>query len=413
MLEEIFKSSEKCAQLRAGLLGPYIDGFVVAERDQGFSCLTVYNHLRVVEALSQWLDRCGIRIENLNEARLTQFIRWRKRRHNRRRDGHNVLSRMLAHLRAQGVVKPGCAQELPTSKDEEVVLRFERHLARDRGFVPSTIRKYGSLVREFIQVRFSTRHLRLESLQVPEIQSFITDFAEQRGRSRAKDLIQALRTFLRWLQASGLIAIDLAAGIVGVASWRLGSVPATLTQREVRRLLRACDRHSLKGRRDFAVLMLLARLGLRAGEVVKLEIDDIDWRRAELTVHRKPGREDRLPLPRDVGEALVAYLRYVRPPCSERRVFICMNAPHRALGRSATVSSIVSAALKRAGLTPCSRGAHLLRHSLATQLLRQGATMAEIGGVLGHESAGATEIYAKVDISALRTVAQPWPGGSR
>jgi site-specific recombinase XerD len=227
--------------------------------------------------------------------------------------------------------------------------------------------------------------------------------------------VSIVRSFLRFLWQAGEISRDLAAAIPPFRRWRLVEVPKYLQAAEVTHLLASVDRTSASGRRNYAILLLLARLGLRAGEVVRLELDDLDWRTGELTVRGKGSVHARLPLPTDVGAALAAYLRTDRPACATRRVFICRKAPHRGLGHAATVSTLVHAALTRAGLTPPSTGAHVLRHSLATDLLRRGSSLDDIGEVLRHRLRQTTEIYAKVDVDRLRTVAQPWPmpGGAR
>lgn len=228
-------------------------------------------------------------------------------------------------------------------------------------------------------------------------------------------MVTALRSFFRFLLRTGDVEIDLSSCVLSVAQGRGSSIPRFIGQEEVERLLRACDPESRVGRRDYAILLLLARLGLRASEVLALELSDVDWRAGEITVPGKGKTRERLPLPQDVGEALAAYLRRDRPPCSPRRVFTCMRAPHRGFANPSTVSTIVMRALERAELRPPVRGAHLLRHSLATGMLRRGASLREIGQVLRHRSQNATEVYAKVDFAALRSVAQPWPrrGGGR
>jgi integrase/recombinase XerD len=196
-----------------------------------------------------------------------------------------------------------------------------------------------------------------------------------------------------------------------VADWRLSILPKYLTPEQVERVLKACNRGTASGRRDYAILLLLARLGLRAGEVVALQLDDINWRAGEIIVRGKGLFHDRMPLPPDVGEALTSYLRRGRPACPTRRVFVCMKAPRRGLAGSSTLTTIVRRALVRADLHPTFKGAHLLRHSLATSLLRSGATMGEIGEVLRHRVPTTTEIYAKVDFDGLRSLAHPWPIG--
>jgi len=197
-----------------------------------------------------------------------------------------------------------------------------------------------------------------------------------------------------------------------VADWRLSTLPKSLAPEQVARLLKSCDQRTVTGQRDYTILLLLARLGLRAGEVVAMTLEDLDWEAGELTVRDKGGRQDRLPLPHDVGAALATYLRQGRPRCLTRRVFVRMAAPRRGFASSVAICGIMQRALARARLHPPRKGAHLLRHSLATQMLQRGASLPEIGEVLRHELAQTTEIYAKVDFTALRALAQPWPRGA-
>lgn len=222
-------------------------------------------------------------------------------------------------------------------------------------------------------------------------------------------MVSALRSFFRFLLARGEIDVDLAANVPTVADWRGSTVPKRLSRDEVERLLASCDQTSVIGRRDHAILLLLSRLGFRASEVMTLELEDIHWRAGEITVRGKGGFIDRMPLVHDVGDALAAYLRD-RPSCQCRRVFIRTRAPIRGFAHPSTISTIVCRALERAGLHTATKGAHLLRHSLAAEMLQQNASMAEIGQVLRHRSPQTTEIYAKVDISGLRSLAKPWPG---
>jgi site-specific recombinase XerD len=219
----------------------------------------------------------------------------------------------------------------------------------------------------------------------------------------------ALRSFFRFLFQDGQTDGDLARAIPAVPQWRLAEVPKYLEPEEVERVLRACQRDTTGGRRDQAILLLLARLGLRASEVIALELDDIDWRAGVLTVRGKGCSHDSLPLPADVGQALASYLRHHRPPCTTRRLFVRTRAPHRGLANPSSLSTIVTRALKRAGLRPAFTGAHVLRHSLATGMLRSGASLDEIGEVLRHRAADTTAIYAKVDVRGLRSLALPWP----
>jgi site-specific recombinase XerD len=197
-----------------------------------------------------------------------------------------------------------------------------------------------------------------------------------------------------------------------VANWRLSHLPKALVPAQVERLLACCDRYTPIGQRDYAILLLLARLGLRAGEIVNMNLDDLDWEAGEFIVRSKGDRRERLPLPKDVGVALARYLRHVRPPATTRRVFIRMKAPHCGFAGSAAICDVVRRALWRAELDPEFKGAHLLRHSLATNMLRRGASLEQIGQLLRHCHANTTQIYAKVNIETLRDIALPWPGGA-
>jgi site-specific recombinase XerD len=223
-------------------------------------------------------------------------------------------------------------------------------------------------------------------------------------------MVTALRSFLRFLQQRGAIATDLARAVPGMANWSLSHLPKSLPPGQVEQMLAFCDRGTPVGQRDYAILLFLACLGLRAGEVVALTLEDLDWERGEIVVRGKGQRLGRLPLPTDVGAALVDYLRHVRPACSTRRVFIRMRAPLGSLVGPTAIDCVVRRALKRAGLNPEFKGAHLLRHSLATDLLRRGASLTEIGQLLRHSQPTTTQIYAKVDIVALRAIGLPWPG---
>jgi site-specific recombinase XerD len=226
-------------------------------------------------------------------------------------------------------------------------------------------------------------------------------------------MVGALRSFLRYLRLRGDIALDLAEVVPSVPDWRLAHLPKSIAPDEVERLLRAVDRSHPTGQRDYAVLLLLARLGLRAGEVVAMTLEDIDWEGGELLIHSKGGQQDRLPLLQDVGQALASYLREARPRCATRRVFVTMKAPRRGFAGPGAVCTIVRHALQLADLHPPRKGAHLLRHSLATGMLRRGASLAEIGEILRHRLPNTTQIYAKVDLDALRAIAPPWPGGAK
>ncbi len=325
----------------------------------------------------------------------------------RRGQGLTIL-RFLVYLRSQGIV-PYPEPVYDTSPLAELEHQYESYLRTERGLTTATVVSYRPIVHRFLVHQYGDGPVHLEALDASTISSYILAHADSKTIKSAQLMVTALRSFFRFLLRDAKIQVDLAVCVPSVADWRLSAVPKYLTEEEIQRLLDACDRATSTGRRDYAVLLLLIRLGLRAGEVVALELDDIDWRAGEMMVRGKGLIHDRLPLLTEPGEALATYLRTDRPQSPTRRVFVRMKAPHTGFAGPSTVSTIVRRALERAGLDPPIKGAHLLRHTLATGMLRDGASMEEIGEVLRHRSPNTTEIYAKVDVSGLRALAQPWP----
>jgi site-specific recombinase XerD len=315
---------------------------------------------------------------------------------------------MLKLLRELGVAPPRPpAKSNPRHPVEE---SFERYLKEERRLSRASLLNTLPFVRRFLSDRFGSDPIALNELQPSDITRFVLRTVHTMSPSRAKLLVGALRSFFRFLVLRGEILTDLAGAVPTVADWRLSTVPKGIGPRDVRRLLRSCDRRTATGRRDYAILLLLARLGMRAGEVAALTLDDIDWEAGELTLQGKGPRSDRLPLPGDVGKALVAYLRWGRPRCTTRRLFVSARAPVREFADHNAVGCIVRRAIKRAGVDSPRTGAHVLRHALATEMLRRGASLPEIGKLLRHRRLDTTAIYAKVDLEALRALAPAWPG---
>jgi integrase/recombinase XerD len=333
-----------------------------------------------------------------------------KRHHQERRGDLRTLQQFLDQLRRQKVIP---ARSLPCDRSPlaRLLSRYEIHLRTERGLVAHTIEQYQSFVRKFLGERFHGRPLLLKALEASDISDFVLRYTRGRVVKRAQLMTTAFRSFFRFLFQKGELGADLAAAVPTVANWRLSTVPKYLSSEEVKRVLKACDRRTATGRRDYAILLLLARLGLRAGEVVALQLDDLNWRAGEILVRGKGLFHDRMPLPSEVGKALASYLRRDRPACQTRRVFVCMKAPRRGFANPSTLTTIVRRALARADLHPTFKGAHLLRFSLATSMLRSGATMGEIAEILRHRTLQTTEIYAKVDFQGLRSLAHPWPMG--
>ena len=394
-----------------GPLARHIDGFVALLAREAYAPATLGAKRRLIVDLSCWLRRSKLPLELLDEERLRQFLIDRYRRFKRRNGDIQTTRRLLGYLRDINCI-PVPRAKIDRTSLGRLTRDFERFLSSERCLARSTLVDYLRTVRSFLIDRFDDKALQLNFLRPTDIHHFIVGNLKTCSRSKAKATVAALRSFTRFLHQRGLIALDLAAAVPGVADWRSSHLPKSLPPKKIKQLLASCNRNTLAGRRDYAILLLMARLGLRAGEVVGMTLDDLDWKCGEIVVHGKGQQEARLPLPTDVGTALVSYLRHTRPACSTRRVFVRMRVPYRGLGGHSTVCRIVVRALKRAGLNVEFKGAHLFRHSLATNLLRRGATLTEIGQLLRHKDLTTTQIYAKVNIAALRTIALPWPRGA-
>jgi site-specific recombinase XerD len=394
-------------------LASHIDGFTVLLRQQGYVAESVRQKCVLLVDLSQWLGARGLPLDKLDEALVAQFHRDNSPHdHQRIRRGHaTTTSQILDYLRDLGCI-PTPSVTIASSPVDVLLGDFERFLRSERGLAPATLKNYLPIVRRFLVERPDNHVLCFDKLRPTDLHGFIIRGAQRGSLGRAKLAVTAMRSFLRFLQQRGILAIDLAAAMPGVANWRLSHLPKTLPPHQVEQLLASCDRDTPAGQRDYAILLLLARLGLRGGEVVAMTLDDLIWECGEIVVRGKGQRLARMPLPPDVGSALANYLRYVRPACATRRVFIRMRAPLRGLRGPSTICCIVRRALKRAGVTSDFKGAHLLRHSLATDLLRRGASLDEIGQLLRHSQPITTQIYAKVDIAALRSIGLAWPGAA-
>lgn len=403
MLEEFLQTNKR-------IQGPwvrYLRTFATSLKDDGYVDASVKAKLWCLADFGRWMERKGLTVANVNEHEVAAYVR----RHQQvGRGDPKTFEQFLEHLRKRGVVS---SRKLARDRSPlaDILGRHERHLRSERGLVSVTILNYQSLVRKFLVEHFREGPFLFRKMKPSDISDFVLRHGPSMSARRAQLMTTAFRSFFRFLFQRGELQTDLAASVPTVADWRLSTVPKYLTSEEVERLLRACNRRTATGRRDYAILLLLARLGLRAGEVVALLLDDINWRAGEIVIRGKGLFHDRMPLPPDVGEALTSYLHGDRPICPTRRVFIRRKAPHRGFAGSAALTTIVRHALDRADLHPVLKGAHLLRHSLATSMLRSGATMGEIGEVLRHRIPNTTEIYAKVDFDGLRSLAHPWPMG--
>lgn len=407
MLNAILSSPWHLQQARFGLFGDYLDHLAGLWVTQGYRRDTAQHKLRLLVVFGRWLQAHRYRLAALNDDRIDAFLRSRQRCRTIQRGDRSWLRWWLELLRSRGVVPPA-PQAVPSALDR-TLRDYTDYLVRERGLARRTVRQYTLCVRRFLAERFGHGPIRFDRLCQADTNQHLQHQSATFCPNTLHGLAAALRAYFTFLRLRGDIQTDLAAGVPTVACWRLSTVPKFIQPAEVQRLLAGCDQHTVKGQRDYTILLLLARLGLRAGEVVALRLEDLHWDVGELLVRGKGQLQDRLPIPADVGKALARYLRKGRPRCSTRHVFVRLNAPHREFACPSDISTIVRQAMDRAGLHPPCRGAHVLRHSLATHMLQRGASLAEIGEVLRHRAPTSTEHYSKVALDALRALAQPWP----
>jgi site-specific recombinase XerD len=401
-------------RLRDGPVGPFVDEFASLLLAQGYPDRYLRARFVVISKLNRWLIHRKLDLARLDARRIAQFVKYRskgKRQVMNRRGEAATLNKFISLTRSSGAVPPEEAVENSKSPFEKVLSEYQDYLIQEKGLSPTTISRYSFQVPTFLSGVFDRRSVNFSAITANDITTFIREYARDRSGSDSSMMVCSIRSFLRFLVSRGEIRASLAECIPAVASERHKRIPCHLSTAELHNLLKSCRGNDPVKRRNYAILLLLARLGLRASEVVQLTLDDIDWEHGEMTIQGKGNRLTRLPLPRDVGTALVAYLKDPRPTCATRRIFISARAPYRPFKNWTAVSTIVNRAVKRAGLNPQKKGAHLLRHTLATECLRKGATLSEVGRILRHESIATTAIYAKVDFVRLRWLAMPWPDG--
>jgi site-specific recombinase XerD len=393
----------------SGPLEAYALGFADELLRVGYTRHSARFQLHLMAHVSRWLASEDLDSTGLTSVVVERFVLARVAGGYTNYRSPRALALLLDYLRGLGVAPAPADAGPPVGPVEQLLDRYRSYLLVERGLTVDTVSGRLGLVRPFLVGRVSAGELDLEHLSAGDVSAFVVDSCCDGRCAGGKAMVAALRSLLRFLHAEGLIRERLADAVSSVAGWRLAGLPRALEDGQARLLLDSCDRRTTIGRRDFAILTLLVRLGLRAGEVAVLELEDIDWRAGEIVVRGKGNRRERLPLPADVGRAVGAYLRRGRPASAEGRcVFVRFLAPHRALSRHG-VKYVVTAAGRRAGLG--SVGAHQLRHTAATEMLRAGAPLPEIGQVLRHRALQSTAIYAKVDREALRSLARPWLGG--
>lgn len=402
MLESLYKKPSTHDRLRSGALGRHVDGFAQWLADAGFTAHSIRHTLRAASLLDDHLRRAHGDVSMLDEALLTRLDRTWRRRYSptTTKAFSGGAAHFLEYLRHAGVLPRAEAVDVAPAD----IVDFRRWMTTHRGAQRSTVAVYEPVATKLLE------HVDgdLARLTATRLRSFVLAEAATHGSAKAQTVVTATRMFVRFLVADGRCASPVLAAIPTIASWRRSSLPRYLAAADVERVIASCVVATPDGLRDRAVLLLLARLGLRAGDVAALHLAAIDWRGARLRVAGKSRREDWLPLPQDAGDALLAYLREARPRDARPFVFFTTRAPVVPISRW-VVSTIVRRAIFRAGVKAPSHGAHVLRHSAATTMLRAGASLDEIGAVLRHASIETTHHYAKVDAGLLGEVAMPWP----
>ena len=411
-MKHLIQGDISVSQVPTGPLASHLAAFVTWATDHGYARYSRHRQVLLAAGFSRWLGQRGVTARRVSAKQVERYRRSRTRRVRRHSGDAAALTQFVRFLRDRGVVPAARIRTRRQTPVEQVVDMFSAYLRDARALAPRTIVSYVPFVRSFLGDRFGTGSVTLSCLVARDVVGFVQRHAPRLHVKRAKVLTTALRSFLRYGQSRGDIGPDLAGAVPAVAQWSMTAIPRAIAASEVQRLLTSIERRTAIGRRDYAIMLLLARLGLRAGEVAGLALEDLDWASGQVRVRGKGGHEAVLPLPADVG-AIAAYLRHGRPPCHSRGVFVRAKAPMRAFLGAQAIGSIVRHRVTRAGITAPTTGAHQFRHALATQMLGQGASLSEIGEVLRHRSPQTTAIYTKVDVETLRALALPWPGGAR
>jgi site-specific recombinase XerD len=408
--EDYLRKSHLFRHLKNGPHGQIIALYAARLVKDELAGATTRRQLTLVADLFSWIKRCGLKLTDIDEHMTQRYLKYRAGKRSIQPSDRPATRRLLFVLRDAGVIPP--APTKPSTPEDQIFAAFSDYLRQERGLAPSTITNHLRFIRYFLRGVCPAGDSDLGHINHEAVIRYIERHARDGSVGSGMLMRWSVRAFLRYLHLKGLTQVGLADCVPSIRQWKFASLPTYLSAVEVQKVLDGCDRTVAVGRRDYAILMLLAKLGLRAGEVATLTLDDIDWRCGQMLIHAKGRKRARLPIPPDVGAAIVAYLRdrYYRTSC--RRLFLRTQAPHVGFVSGSAITKIAKNALERAGIRGYAHhGAHIFRHSLATELLRSGATLTEIGQLLGHERHDTTRIYAKVDFDRLRTLSLPWPGG--
>lgn len=410
--DDYLNTSSVVRRLNEGPFCEHID-LLIEELQQGrYSLVTSHRYLSLAGDFGFWLTASGSGLAYLGEGLVTQYLAERWRHRPRRVGDVPALAMLLSVLRAADVIAP---RQLPTRDPREDLLEaYALYMDRKRGLAPGSIAGHVCFLRPFLRELRIATNADLARLSAPKVAAYIERHVGDHGPTTARIMCTRVRVFLRYLHAEGFIPADLTGAIPKIRRPSEARLPSFMSLDDVQRVLDGCDRNTATGRRDYAILILLARLGLRACEVARLTLDDFDWGAGQFTVRGKGRKTAIMPLPPDVGAAIVSYLQHGRPRSDSRRLFLIARAPYTPFARPQCIQTVARSAIRRAGITGLAHcGSHAFRHSLATGLLRSGATLTEIGQLLRHAQHDTTRIYAKVDLDSLRPLGQPWLGGEQ
>ena len=408
--EEYLSRSRLYRRLRNGHHRELVERYAARLVEVGLAHQRTCRSLRLISDLLSWIASSRSELTDLDERMVDRYLHHRAKKQSIQMGDRIALKRWLSVLRDAGTIAPPVLS--PITPQDQIFAGFGDYLQRERGLAPTTIIKHLPKIRRFLYEVCPAGADDLGKISQTDVVRYVERHARDWSPKSGKVMCSSLRAFLRYLHHKGLNPVLLDGCVPSIREWKLANLPTYLSAEQVQNVLDGCDRASATGRRDYAILIMLAKLGLRAGEVATLTLDDIDWRSGEMRIHAKGQQRARMPIPPDVGAAVVAYLRDGRPKSSCRRLFLRTRAPRVGFATGCAITIIARTALERAGIRGFAhQGAHLFRHSLATELLRSGATLSEIGQLLRHKSHDTTRIYAKVDIDTLRTLSLPWPGG--
>ena len=410
--DDYLRRSRLFRHLKSGPHGPLVDLYAARLLADGLGGHGTWRSLNLLSGLVGWVASSDLKLADLDEGLVGRYLRHRSGKQSLQPGDRAALKRLLSVLREAGAIAPAAAA--PLTSHEQIFEAFSDYLGKERGLATTSIVRHLPFIRLFLREVCPAGAGDLCRINQGDVTRFIERHARDWSAGSGKAMCWALRSFLRYLHHQGLNPLLLASCVPSIRRWKFASLPTYLSAAQVQTVLDGCDRTTALGRRDYAILLMLAKLGMRASEVATITLDDIDWRSGEMLIRAKGRQRARMPIPPDVGAAVVAYLRDGRPQSSCRRLFLRTLAPCVGFASGCAITMIAKAALDRAGIHGCAhRGAHLFRHSLATELLRSGATLSQIGQLLRHESHDTTRIYVKVDLEALRPLSLPWPGGAQ